>query len=117
MIFNLNLLAEKINSTAHKLGWYDNGERNFGEVIALMHSELSEALEEWRNGNGLDVVYFEEVEGSRLRKPEGVPVELADCLIRILDTMHEIGVDIEYVVGQKMAYNNNRPYRHGGKLA
>lgn len=46
-------------------------------------------------------------------KPEGVAVELADCIIRCLDTMHSLGVDIDAVVEQKMAYNNSRPYKHG----
>ena len=46
-------------------------------------------------------------------KPEGVAVELADCIIRCLDTMHSLGVDIDGVVARKMAYNASRPYRHG----
>lgn len=47
---SLNELAVAINKTAHDKGWYDRGIRNFGEVVALMHSELSEALEAWREG-------------------------------------------------------------------
>ena len=46
-------------------------------------------------------------------KPEGVAVELADCLIRILDTMHSRDVDIDGVVARKMAYNAGRPHKHG----
>ena len=45
----LNDLARKINDNARTHGFWE-GERNFGEMIALMHSELSEALEEHRNG-------------------------------------------------------------------
>ena len=46
-------------------------------------------------------------------KPEGIAVELADCIIRCLDTMHSLGVDIDAVVAEKMAYNASRPHKHG----
>lgn len=103
-------IATAVNQTAHDKGWYDGGERNPGEVIALMHSELSEALEEWRNGNM----------GTRIEeggKPEGFYVELADCVIRIMDTFEEAGVSIGDVIRLKATYNKTRPYRHGGKIA
>ena len=48
-----------------------------------------------------------------LTDAEGVAVELADCLIRILDTMHSLDVDIDGVVARKMAYNASRPHKHG----
>ena len=44
----LNELAQKINETAHVHGWWDT-DRSFGDIIALCHSELSEALEAYRN--------------------------------------------------------------------
>lgn len=106
---SLNDLAGEINRTAHDHGWYDNGPRNAGEVIALMHSELSEALEEWRSGNMAT--------RTELGKPEGFFTELIDCVIRILDTCYEGGVNIDELMRAKMDYNNTRPYRHGGKLA
>ena len=111
----LNELAQEINDNARAHGFWD-GSRNFGEQIALMHSELSEALEEHRNGKPAEYCDHEHGPGwecDAACKPEGVAVELADCLMRILDTMHSLGVDIDWVVARKMAYNATRPHRHG----
>ena len=129
----LNELAKQINDNARAHGFWD-GDRNFGEMIALAHSELSEALEEHRSGrepeyfqiNGGQVWRTDDGSGSDwctangkatytgvLAKPEGVAVELADCIIRCLDTMHSLGVDIDGVVARKMAYNASRPHKHG----
>jgi NTP pyrophosphatase (non-canonical NTP hydrolase) len=93
------------NSKAH--GWWDDP-RQLPEIIALCHSELSEALEEFRAG--MPVIY--EVGN----KPEGVVVELADCVIRILDFVEYLGYDLGVVIGEKHEYNKTRPYRHGGKV-
>jgi len=77
--------------------------------IALCHSELSEALEAARDGKY--IAY--EKDG----KPEGVVVELADTMIRIMHLAGLLGLDLEDAVEQKMAANQKRPYRHGGRLA
>lgn len=74
----LNKLAKEVHQNAIEHGWWDE-ERSFGEIISLCHSELSEALEEYRNNRGLGEIYYNG------NKPEGIPVELADCIIRILD--------------------------------
>jgi NTP pyrophosphatase (non-canonical NTP hydrolase) len=50
-------------------------------------------------------------------KPEGIPSELADAIIRILDIAAFHGIDIAHAVADKMAYNETRPYRHGNKLS
>lgn len=50
-------------------------------------------------------------------KPEGVPVELADAIVRILDMCAAWGIDIDEVVAHKMAYNERRPYKHGKALS
>lgn len=48
-------------------------------------------------------------------KPEGIPIELADAIIRILDYCGYAGIDIDAAISQKHEYNKSRPYRHGGK--
>lgn len=50
-------------------------------------------------------------------KPEGVAVELCDAIIRILDYLAYMGVDVEAVLMAKHEYNKGREYRHGGKRA
>lgn len=99
---------EEIHAYAKAKGWWDDKDRNFGEMVALMHSELTEALEAWRNGNPL--VYKGEGD-----KPEGIATEMADCVIRILDWAESEGVDLGEIMAAKHAYNLKRPHRHGGK--
>jgi len=48
-------------------------------------------------------------------KPEGIPSELADIIIRVLDICGFHGIDIAHALADKMAYNETRQYRHGGK--
>ena len=93
---------------------FEEEERSFGDIIALIHSELSEALEEYRNGKEVACVYFEDDTRGE-PKPEGVPVELADTIIRILQYCDVKGIDIGYAIEAKMQYNLGREYRHGGK--
>lgn len=113
MAMLINEIVQSIHNTALEKGWWDESKyptRTFGDTIALCHSELSEALEEFRDGHPLNEIYYE-VDG----KPEGVPVELADVIIRICDMAARWGMDLEGAIGVKMAYNAKRPVRHGGK--
>lgn len=94
--------------------------RTFGDVLVLVHSELSEALEEYRDGKDIDCVEF--VSSGRSTgvweadwKPVGVPIELADAVIRILDACEEYDIDLEDAIMVKMAYNKQREFRHGNK--
>ena len=66
--------------------------------LALITSEISEALEAYRKK---DRENFEE--------------EMADALIRILDTAGGMGIDMDYAVAKKLEVNRTRGYRHGGK--
>ncbi len=111
----LNEYAQTIHQTAVNHGWWPAEGRNFGEQLALMHSEISEALEHWREHR--PAVFY-----SDGGKPDGWAVELLDCVIRILDTIHSEGrgpdnlqLDIDDLLRQKMTYNDSRPYKHGGK--
>jgi NTP pyrophosphatase (non-canonical NTP hydrolase) len=98
------------------------------ERIALMHSELSEALEELRSGRPVNENYYPTAipwvgyEGLRpldarrdLAKPEGVPSEMADVVIRVMDFCEANGVDLEKAILEKLDYNATRSYKHGGK--
>lgn len=132
----MNRLAEEIHKIAKEHGWYD-AERPFPELVAMMHSELSEALEAYRKDEAL--MWFscklnggdeDACEGGVGRncaarsgtgeicthaKPEGIGIELADCIIRVLDACAYMGVDVERAIRVKMEYNRGRSYRHGGK--
>lgn len=103
----LSALQREIHENAVAHGWWDEP-RTFGDVIALCHSELSEALEAFRNG---EPMAWTNDDG----KIEGVAIELADCIIRILDWAGHEDLDMETFVWRKHEYNKTRPYRHGGK--
>lgn len=120
----MNELAQKIHENAKKHGWWED-ERGLPEIIALCHSELSEALEEYRKGRPTAYVWrpsdypgYHEEDVSKWQhgeKPEGIAVEMIDCIIRILDYLAHVGVDVDELMARKTAYNETRPYRHGGK--
>jgi hypothetical protein len=92
------------HDTARNAGWYhdpktgERVERNFGEVVALMHSELSEALEAHRK-NLMD---------DKLPHRGGIECEFADCLLRIFDTAEALGLDLAGAVIEKNRFNKTR---------
>lgn len=113
MTVGLNELRDAVHALARDKGWWDGenptSAQAIGAKLALVHSEVSEALECVRWG----APYVARVENG---KPEGLPIELADALIRILDMCGALGIDIAEAVRTKHEYNAQRAFRHGGKV-
>jgi NTP pyrophosphatase (non-canonical NTP hydrolase) len=99
------------NSRAH--GFWDPGEGSatFVERIALVISECAEVIEEVRENRPVTEIRVRE-DG----KPLGIPTELADILIRVLDIAGGYGIEIGDAVAMKMRYNAGRPHKHGKAL-
>lgn len=121
-------LTRVVHNTANEHGWWHNADGSvinieqpevFASKIALIHSELSEALEHFReanNGFPLNMIWYDApLEISDRSKPDGIAIELADVVIRILDVCGELGIDLGEAILAKMDYNNSRAYKHGGK--
>lgn len=107
----LHRLVELAYLGAKEKGWHDpEVDATFGDRIALIHSEASEALEAFRECGDVAKVWHRH-DG----KPEGVVVELADVVIRIADLCGKHGLDLEQATRDKLAFNATRPHRHGGK--
>lgn len=101
----LNDIARLCWKIADNSGFHEN--RTFPEVAALIHSEVSEALEADRKGDPL----VDYIDG----KPKGVAAELIDVIIRCLDYLGdpELDVDIDNLLLDKIEYNSKRQYKHG----
>lgn len=135
-------LVEEAYACAKEKGWHDKP-ATFGDRIALIHSEASEALEAFRemdkpSSDAIRERFYLSPHGKPVRypghfeykncngdqehlaefvayKPIGVWSELADIVIRVADLCGLYGIDLEEALQKKMAYNRTRSYRHGGK--
>jgi NTP pyrophosphatase (non-canonical NTP hydrolase) len=121
----LNDYVGEVSAWCERKGWRDDlrsdRPNSAGDLLMLCVTELAEAMEEVRDHHALNEVYLtykKGDDGSDLpgtEKPEGVPIELADVLIRIFDMAGRWDIDLEQAVRYKMAYNERRPYKHGGR--
>lgn len=119
---DLKQISKEIYENAKAKGFWDK-ERNLGEMLMLIVSELSEAMEADRNGK----FYDKEVDFVRHNQGEFFKTaferhckstfedELADVVIRILDLAHSRNIDLEWHIMQKMRYNSMREHMHGKK--
>lgn len=101
-VSEISALAVKVHETAKAKGFWDK-ERNRGEMLMLVSCELAEALEQHRDGKG--TLYFEDA------KPEGIILELADAVIRCLDTL---AVSYSHVVGPLVERSRGMQTGNGG---
>ena len=113
---NFNRFAEAMHKIAVEHGWWEQGKRRtVGDLLMLMVTELSEAFQQYRiSGNATEIVYVQDKETGGV-KPEGVPIDFADLIIRLGDVCAGLGIDLEKAIKIKVSFNIMRPYRHGGK--
>lgn len=138
----LNKAMSEVAAWGRRKGWEPDPSRTFGDECALLTSEISEALEAFRDhrferhylnsagerivvvsdlhGDEMDAVDQEKCQGVAVRyadgaKPEGVASEFADVLIRLLHYCYVHGIDLAGEYEAKMAYNERRAFRHGGR--
>jgi NTP pyrophosphatase (non-canonical NTP hydrolase) len=129
---SLNELRDKAFAYAERQGFHEN-QINFGERLMLVVSELSEALEADREGKRAPKGLTGETEYGKTITTElsgiipeslspgtyageirgTVEEEIADAIIRLCDIAGIYGIDLDWHVKAKMAYNETRPYRHG----
>ena len=91
----LNELSELCHAIAVEKGFWDE-ERNIGEALMLIVTELAEAMESHRR-----------------EEKENFKEELADTFIRLFDLCGGLQVDIEQEIIRKCEKNKKRPYKHG----
>ena len=129
----INKLAEEVHANAKNKGFFDT-EKNIGEMLCLIHSEVSEALEadrknhytnlkeDWYIKGLADPNYGASFNGNESFKNEfeksvknTFEDELADVMIRVMDLAAFKGIDLESHIKAKMRYNAMREHKHGKK--
>lgn len=128
---NFNVLAKQVHETNVTRGFWEGGleAKNIGEVLMLIVSEVSEALEADRKNyytkgniinalpddleNISDRLYFKQE--FEVAVKNSFEDELADVIIRVMDLCGAMNIDIDWHIEQKMKYNSLREYKHGKK--
>jgi NTP pyrophosphatase (non-canonical NTP hydrolase) len=128
----INELAQKVHQNAKDKGFFEK-EKNIGEMLALIHSEVSEALEADRKDRYCKIspmflagladknygssFYDDEraKEHFELYVKNTFEDELADIVIRVMDLAAFKGIDLEQHIKAKMRYNSMREKMHGKK--
>lgn len=100
---NWNSVSKKVYMNAVNHGFWKE-KPNDGERMALIHAEISEALEALRDGNP---------SSSKIIEFSSLEEELADAVIRIMDYSFGMDLDIAGAIIAKIEYNQSREYMHG----
>lgn len=112
----LNEFAKQVGGCMTRHG-FRGVNQNPSDYIALIHAEVSEVLEEFRKYDcNPSKIYFHTDATEDIKKPEGVPIEIADIIIRCLDLCDLYDIDIETAILLKQEYNEHRPFKHGKKF-
>lgn len=110
----LKELAKESLVTSREKGFEDATVENLGSKLLLIVTEIAEAYETVRSGDGPKMVWYSGLNGEG--KPEGLGSELADIVIRTINVAEALEIDIEARVIEKMAFNKTRPPKHGRKF-
>ncbi len=99
-----NSVAKEVTEIADNKGWGDN--INDAEKLLLMHTEISEAVESLRHNDPAS---------EHIPNFTGVEEEMADLIIRVMHYGYAKHLNIGEAIAEKIKFNKNRSYKHGGK--
>lgn len=123
----LKALATALHKTDPDLANYIQA-MYYGNRLMLISGEVAEAHEEIRAGKALNETYYSDsthpvpvepfpyVEVVHVPKPEGLPSEVADIFIRLMDLVEEADIDLADAIKEKLEYNSTRPHKHNKKF-
>jgi NTP pyrophosphatase (non-canonical NTP hydrolase) len=104
---NWRRIEEEVHQNARDKGFWKGETGATPTKIALIHSEVSEALEAWRKRNPVS---------KKIAPHSEFAEELADAVIRIMDLARASNLDLGLAIIEKIRFNKTREYQHGGKL-